>query len=373
MTKLKNPFLLTGFYSAKYFCDREREFEILKDHLANDRNIVLYSWRRIGKTALMQYLLKTLEKEKTVESLYVDLLGTNSTSDALELITQAVYDKFGKTKSGLSAAFQRLVGSIGMSLSFDPHTGIPAFSFSSGSSPKPETSFRALGEFLKTRKQAVIIALDEFQRVSKYQDQNGEAVFRAWMQSFPEIRFIYSGSHRQMMTSMFAEKNRPFYRSAQLLQLRPIEYSEYEKFILYHFNKNGKEITIDQISEIYEWSRGQTYCIQLICNKLFGAHDRVSHHHLTETYREILAQEAPLFANYADLLTQVQWQVLRAIAKSEPVKSPHSRAFIDSNQLGAVSSVSTALNMLIKKEIVIKDNDVYRVHDVIFTRWLQSL
>ncbi|HKL02714.1 MAG TPA: hypothetical protein VJ911_03525 [Cryomorphaceae bacterium] len=170
-----------------------------------------------------------------------------------------------------------------------------------------------------------------------------------------------------------AEKNRPFYRSSQLLQLKPIELEEYEKFILSHFNKNGKEITKAQISEIYEWSRGQTYCIQLICNKLFGAHERVSHHHLAETYREILAQEAPLLANYADLLTQVQWQVLRAIAKSEPLKNPHSREFVNSNQLGAVSSVSTALAMLIKKEIVIKDGDFYRVHDVIFTRWLQSL
>lgn len=373
MVKLKNPFLLIGFHSVKYFCDREREFETLKDHLANDRNIVLYSWRRIGKTALIKYLLTTLEKEKTVETLYVDLLGTNSTGDALELITQAVYDKFGKTKSGLSAAFQRLVGSIGMSLSFDPHTGIPAFSLSAGSNPKPETSFRALGEFLKSRKQTVVVALDEFQRISNYQNQNGEAIFRAWMQSFPEIRFIYSGSHRQMMTSMFAEKNRPFYRSSQLLQLKPIELQEYEKFILYHFRENGKEITSAQIREIYDWSRGQTYCIQLICNKLFGAREKVSHHHLTETYREILAQEAPLLANYADLLTHTQWKVLSAVAKNEPVKNPHSREFVNSNQLGAVSSVSTALAMLIKKEIVIKDDDVYRVHDVIFTRWLQSL
>ncbi|MFN2430664.1 MAG: ATP-binding protein, partial [Cryomorphaceae bacterium] len=368
MAKLKNPFLLTGFHSVKYFCDREREFETLKDHLANDRNIVLYSWRRIGKTSLLKYLLNTLEKEKKAETLYVDLLSTNSTVDALELITQAVYDKFGKTKSGLSAAFQRLVGSIGMSLSFDPHTGIPAFSFSAGSSPKPETSFRVLGEFLKTRKQTVIVAIDEFQRISNYQNQNGEAVFRSWMQSFPELRFIYSGSHRHMMTSMFAEKNRPFYRSTQLLDLEPIEYSEYEKFIRYHFSENGKEITKAQIREIYVWSRGQTYCIQLICNKLFGSYDKVSNEDLAETYREIIAQEAPLLANYADLLTQMQWQVLCAIAKNEPVKNPHSRSFIESNKLGAVSSVSTALTMLVNKEIVIKDGDFYLVHEVIFTR-----
>ena len=76
MKKLKNPFLLTGFLSKEYFCDRESEIKELKDHFINERNVVLFSWRRIGKTALLKCFLEDIVEEGGAETLYVDLLGT---------------------------------------------------------------------------------------------------------------------------------------------------------------------------------------------------------------------------------------------------------------------------------------------------------
>ena len=102
---------------------------------------------------------------------------------ALIHITKAVYSRFGKTGEGISSAFQR--------------------------------SLDAIGTFLYNRKRQVQVVLDEFQQISGYSTQDGEAIFRKWMQSFPGLRFIFSGSHRHMMVSMFSEKNRPFYRSTQ--------------------------------------------------------------------------------------------------------------------------------------------------------------
>ena len=69
----------------------------------------------------------------------------------------------------------------------------------------------------------------------------------------------------------------------------------------------------------------------------------------------------------------MQWKVLQAIAKEEPLVNPLSKEFINRYHMGATSSVSTALRMLQKNELVIEEDGTYFVHDVLLARWLQSL
>lgn len=373
MKRPKNPFLLSGYQSQTYFCDRKDELKILLDHIENERNVVIYSWRRIGKTSLIRYLLSQLEKNKKTETLYVDLLGTRNISEAIQRIAQATYDRFGTTSSGFSSTFLKLLGSLGLELSFDQLTGMPTFNMGLQARNAPETSLNALGNFLSDRKKRVVVALDEFQQIAHYPNENGESAFRSWMQSFPEIRFLFSGSHRNMMASMFTEKNRPFYRSAQLLRLNPIGIEEYRKFISRHFSKNGKSIDDTSITRIHQWARAQTYCIQLVCNRLYGMYDKVTENMLENVYQELIDQESPVFSNYTNLLTDVQWSVISAVAKEEPARNPLSQQFIAKYRLGAASSVSSALTMLQKKELVIKDDGYYLVHDVLLARWLQRI
>jgi len=373
MKKLRNPFLLTGFYDREYFCDREQEIKTLSEHFDNERNVVLYSWRRMGKTALIKYFMTILETEKKTETVYVDLLGTRDMEAAIRRITLAVYDRFGKTSSGLSATFQKLLGKTGVEMSFDPIYGTPIFSIGFSNRGGIEKTLESIGAFLDNRNKQVLIALDEFQQITGYSGEDGEAVFRSWMQSFPGLRFIFSGSHRKMMVSMFSEKNRPFYRSTQLLQLDPINKVHYQEFILSHFKTNGKTIDQTSIGAIFAWSRMQTYCIQLVCNKLYGQYGNIIPEDLRQVYKEILDQESLLFAGFSKLLTNMQWKVMLAIAKEEPLVNPLSKDFVNNHKLGAVSSVSTALTRLQKNELVIEEEGSYYVHDVLLARWLQSL
>ena len=343
MKKLQNPFLLTGFYSKEYFCDRESELGELKDHYRNERNVVLFSWRRIGKTALLKCFLTDIIKKGGAEAVYVDLLGTRDMSNALKRITQAVYESFGETASGISAAFKNLLSNTGVELSFDPATGVPKFSIGIRGSGNSEKSLNAIGNFLSSRKKKILVVLDEFQQVTSYPEQDGESVFRSWTQAYPGIRFIFSGSHRNMMLSMFTGKNRPFYRSTQLMQLDPVDLESYKDFIRNHFVSNKKSFDEGAVDEIYSWCRQQTYCIQLVCNKVFGLYNSMNKGILPEVFSQILDQESIVFSGYTKLLTNMQWKVLLAVAKEEPLASPLANEFINRNQLGAASSVATAI------------------------------
>ena len=84
---------------------------------------------------------------------------------------------------------------------------------------------------------------------------------------------------------MFSQKNRPFYLSSQLLQLGSIDEERYMKFIRKHFKADGKSIQEQAVIEIFSWSRMQTYCIQLVCNKLYGRFNEVIPENLGPVYQ----------------------------------------------------------------------------------------
>ncbi|MBW6499109.1 MAG: AAA family ATPase [Bacteroidales bacterium] len=367
-----NPFVLAGYVSREYFCDRETELTWLKDQFTNDRNMVVYSWRRMGKTSLIHCLAHILEKENQADLIYVDLMSARNMQDTIKAIARAVHNKYGRTSKGISKTLGTLFSRLGMSISFDPLSGIPKATFGLTIPSPTEHSLEALGEFLNARKKKIVLAIDEFQQITRFSETNAEAVFRSWMQSNPNLRFIFSGSQRNLMRSIFSEQNRPFYKSTQILDLRPIPLNVYHDFIKKHFKKASKKIDSTIIEEIYDWSRGQTYTIQLVCNKAFGANQAITPETLQRIYHEIIEQEKPVFYNYMKMLTNIQWDVLRAIGLSEPVSSPHSKDFITAHGLGAQSSVSSALNALVEKELVIQEKDQYFLHDVVLSRWFQQ-
>ncbi len=47
---IANPFVVGGYISPHYFCDREVETELLIRNITNGRNVALISTRRMGKT-----------------------------------------------------------------------------------------------------------------------------------------------------------------------------------------------------------------------------------------------------------------------------------------------------------------------------------
>lgn len=166
------------------------------------------------------------------------------------------------------------------------------------------------------------MAIDEFQQISEYEPQ-AEAIFRTWVQEIPEVRFIFSGSHRSMMEAMFTETKRPFYQSSQLEALNPIDLVKYTDFIRDHFLKAKKEITDSSISKIYELSRGQTYTIQLLCNRLYSTYQRISETEVHLIFQQILDQQKVIYANFQKSLPELNGMCSKQLPKRNPC-STHS-------------------------------------------------
>ena len=94
MEQLNNPFVIYGYKGAGYFCDRKKETEVIMKALQNERNIVLISPRRIGKTGLIHHVFENISKqEPETHCFYLDINATRNLSQFIQLLAKTVIGK----------------------------------------------------------------------------------------------------------------------------------------------------------------------------------------------------------------------------------------------------------------------------------------
>ena len=92
--KPTNPFLIVGYHSPEFFCDREEETSTILDALHNGRNVTLIAPRRMGKTGLIRHAFYCLkEQEPDIVTLYMDIYSTQSMGDFVRLFANTVLGK----------------------------------------------------------------------------------------------------------------------------------------------------------------------------------------------------------------------------------------------------------------------------------------
>ena len=126
MRKPENPFLLSGYYSPEYFCDRKKETIQLLSHIQNGQNVTLTSIRRIGKTGLIKHLFYILPA--SWKGIYVDILATENLQGFLSILTTAIPNVIPE-KESLGKKIWDFVKSMRPVISFDPLTNLPQASF----------------------------------------------------------------------------------------------------------------------------------------------------------------------------------------------------------------------------------------------------
>ena len=100
--------------------------------------------------------------------------------------------------------------------------------------------------------------------------KNIEALLRTHIQNTGNCHFIFAGSERHMMQEMFTSAARPFYHSADMLELKAIEPQIYIPFIVSHFEKRNRQIAAGHVEKVYLLFKGHTYYIQKTFNEAFA-------------------------------------------------------------------------------------------------------
>jgi len=364
-----NPFITNTYKGPAYFIDRKTETETLIEAIENERNLTLFSHRRLGKTMLLHHTFSQLD-QKRYTTLFIDLFATRNLVHFAQKMSEVLYEK----KILHQNRFSKILGSLGASVSFDPLTGNPQVNFNITERSAVLKSIPQIFKLLIGSKKKIIIALDEFQEVSHYDEKFAEASIRTLMQDFPEIVFLFSGSQKSMMREIFTGANRPFFQSTQMMELHAIKQDTYERdiyHILDEFKKKYNPLVIKQILS-------DTYChtgfTQMVLSRVFSESEgEIDFPLYDQVWSNILENYKSMAREQEFLLPKLQWKTLIAIAREGFVRAPQSRAFSEKYHLSAPSSMSRAIKALLDKGMIIDcGKNGLRVYNVFIEKNLKS-
>lgn len=373
MKTVRNPFLVSGYVSANYFCDREAETEELTKALVNGRNTVIVSPRRMGKTGLIEHCFHQKGIAQGYHTFFVDIYATGSLKELVFILGKHIFDTLKPKGKKFVEGFFAAIGSLRPAFKLDAVTGEPVFDIGIGEIRRPEASLEELFAYLESADKPCLVAIDEFQQIARYPEKNVEAILRTHIQKCTNTTFVFAGSQRHMMQNIFFSASRPFYQSASFLNLAPIGEEPYRRFVQRHFRQAGKRISDEIIARIYRLFEGHTWYMQTLLNRLYEQTDKGEEITLAEAdavlHATIDAQQT-VYQNMIAMLSERQKELLFAVGKEGRASEITSADFIARHGLYSSSSVQSAARQLLDKEFVTKDGNVYRVYDRFFGLWI---
>ncbi len=372
MTKIRNPFVTTGYVSDEYFCDRKSESKRLIQEMIDGNNLVLISTRRMGKTGLIQHCFHKKEIHKKYHTFFIDIYASKSLRDFTFSLSKVIVE--GLKSSGKKALqdFWNTVKSLQAGISLDIH-GNPVFQLGLGDIHSPETTLDEIFRYLSAADKPCLIAIDEFQQISSYPEKNTEAILRTYIQHCPNAHFIFAGSQRHTMGNIFLSPARPFYQSVSMMHLESIPIKEYSIFAKHHFEAGQKQITGETIAAIYKQFEGITWYMQKMLHVLYNmtipgttCHQEM----IPEAILNILESYQYAYSEILFRLPEKQKELLIAIAKEGRATSVTSGNFIKKHSLASASSVQAGIKGLLEKDFITQEQGSYRIYDRFLNIWL---
>lgn len=219
------------------------------------------------------------------------------------------------------------------------------------------------------------MVIDEFQQIAKYPEKNIEALLRSHIQRMSNATFFFSGSEQTILKEMFISSNRPFYNSSEIMHLGPIPEHIYADFAENLFMQREKDLAKTEIKWIYDLFDGNTFYLQRTMNGAFSYTEdggKCGKKELERSIKEMLASNEVFYKETLSNVTANQKALLIAIAQERVVSSPTSGAFIKKNALLSASSVQSALKILSRNGLIVKEPQGYRINDALFRVFINN-
>ncbi len=372
---LNNPFVISKQIPNEYFCDRTEETSTLTKQIVNGRNVVLVAPRRLGKTGLIHHFFSQQQIADNYHTFFVDIYSASTLQEMCYIFGKAVFDRLKSRKEKHWEVFFSTLKSLRANAKMDPITGEPFVELGIAAIENPTATLEEIVTYLEAADKPCIVAFDEFQQIAEFQEKRVEATLRGIIQNCSNTSFVFSGSKQHSIEQMFHSKSRPFYQSAQLMDLHPLDKEVYTDFVCRLFSQYDKKIDPGIPSSIYDEYEGTTWYMQMMMNELFAITDKGQTciaSMVPQAKENIINIQENAYQTQMSMLSTKQKQVLQAIAREGIVGSVTSGAFIKKYSLDSASSVQSALKGLYDKEIISHTDKGVTVYDYFFAWWLRN-
>lgn len=227
---MKNPFPFDRINIGSCFYGREESLVMIHNTVKYGNNLLIYSKRRTGKSALVTRFGELYEKDFYL--IYVDLFDLTSKEDFAKHLLKVLANSTKLDIVSTIKKFGSLFKRARVEATIDPNTG--------KTSLKPIVSTLSFDEMMEdffnsvsvlSKEKNVIIALDEFQQISELKKDKIDALIRSYIQNRGEkVSYIFLGSKRHLLTSLFQHKA-PLFEMATHYVLPPLSFESIKKYV----------------------------------------------------------------------------------------------------------------------------------------------
>ena len=361
---MKSPFPYEIIADSKTFYGRVEEIEKINNFIKTSNNILIHSKRRMGKSTLIQEVLRRNSNEYTC--IYCDIFDITSKEDFVKLLLKGISNIEESDFKVMYKKFSEMFKRVRVEPSFDPNTSkftlspiVTTLSFDE----MIEDFFLALEELSKDKQ--VIFAIDEFQQISQITDVKLDALLRKYIQTLENVSWIFLGSKRHLLTSLF-EYKAPLYEMATHLELQPLSLEEVYTYTSKHIN-----ISKELMSYIYGVSDSETKLLQNICHILWleKAKVEIKKDDIDEVVKQIVSSKDSSFRLVYDMLNNNQKIALKILSKYK--KKIYVQEVLNEFNIKK-QTLQSAIKALFEKEICDKNSDVMYIPDRTFELWLEK-
>ena len=371
----ENPFVYGEVVPRSAFVGRDVEQGRLAADLADGQKIFLISPRRYGKSSLIAQTFATLARRR-VATLEITVSSFSSYVAFLEGYTRALaaLDETGGRGSWLGELFTSFVPEVRRDTG-----GAVAVSFPTVRSARDAARLGAEVFALPARiaarlRRRLVIAMDEFQAIAKYDEGGVEETLRAAVQQQRQVGYVFAGSEPSLMEQMVSPR-RPFYKAGPVIRLGKIAPDVFARFIEDRFRRSGVSPEPGIGAAIVEVSGNLPYDVQRLAHETWDdvsalRRRRVNLDDVHATLRRLLAEQDVFFEAIWQRLTLAQRAVLRAVVLERGVEILGADVRTR-YRLGGASSVQAALLALQRLDVVTRGDDGrYAAVDSLMREWV---
>jgi hypothetical protein len=367
-----SPFLFGRTVSNSGFTNREKDLEKLYKNLTQGINTMLISPRRWGKSSLVERLILDLKtKNPEIKIVSLDLFSVSSEEEFLEMFAKEVI-KASSTiwqdwlQSGKDF-FKQLTPILSVGID-------PVNDFSLGFDWKQLKKHRAeileLPEKIANEKKCrFIICLDEFQNLATFHEfESLEKSMRAIWQRQKSVSFCLYGSKRHMMTDIFNNPSKPFYRFGDIMLLQKIKREKWTSFIIESFAKTKKEISPELAELIPTLMQDHSWYVQQLAHYTWQkTKKKATKTEIQLAFSELIEANTPLYMREVEGLSLTQLNFLKAVANKEEKLS--STEILQKYRLGTSASVVKNKAILLKADLIDESKGKLSFLDPAFEYW----
>lgn len=370
---MQTPFIFGKTVSGDAFTDRENETAKLVSNFRYGVNTFIVSPRRWGKTSLVKKAKTQAECEK-LKIVYVDVHQCRCAEDFCERFASAVLtqtsNKMEEWLENAKSFLSRI--SFGINASADM-SGEMSLKLQYLPRENSMEDLLQLPEKIAAKKKIrVIVCIDEFQQIGKYQDSMSfQTMLRSVWQHHELTSYCLFGSRKHMMESLFDDTSKPFYKFGDIIYLQRIPVNYWIQYITARFSEAKKTITDEQAEWIVDKVDGNSSYVQQLSWYVFQrTESAVTEDILDAAQNELVDQCREVFESKTENLTAGQMGFLRAVA--DGVREGFSSSnIIETYRLNSSANVAVIRKALIDKDLVIEENKLIKLSDPVMGIWLR--